>query len=815
MLGIPTIFQAATSADTEKIEIEQLLGALDISDDFDIDTTDQSRVFNVKDYLPTWLVDEHDNGNTLFVKFMQYYYDWLYNPEISNIYNNRVFDFIDIEKIIDPMVTTALNSHVPGLADIFANHNYTPKVANVRKFLKNIKRDIYQRKGTPSSASILFGTLFSEVSSVNVPVTEGPSYSTNLATIAPRIMTGRACITVFGDSINNAGTETGNMRHGFIREWTPDYWRGICIVVSPGNRRDNRWTIQDFASTNSDGSPNSACSNPVREPPRCVGSGCVDPPDDGTIGGVRDNEINGTPDHSTSPPISDGIYEGLRNDIDPDLDGVASAPNSLVQLTVNNDIALPILGGGNPQDSHVNGSRFFSIGKADTFPPSTDTNGDGVPNEGDDDFAQSWPVPTNGFFVGNEQNQSSSGDEDTAPFYHSSDFKLKSLIYAVDDQQIGYMYRQIQQGNSGQTVNQRVLLAGWNTDVLDIGHSGIPVDTADGGIQGSLSGKISVYYEGQFEGAAQGLNRPRLQVKSLYLCDETIDGLALDYLGAGGWQSGNHAADNDKWNNGDANNGVPFLNIAGVNGLDNGPRSGRGWYSDESMQQSFNLIGTNIAMIWIGQNDGAMFRHRIEDMIHRIRKNAVAAIPEVVYLNDDSGPITNFQIIIITPYETQNEPAGGEAGFFAQMEALHKSLAEQNSDVSHINLYRKIRDDLGDFAAWGNEQNEAGDSLSIHLKDGVHPTRFGAREFARMIWDIISDAATPGAVDDGVVINTTEPILNDDDDPSNVGQALCEDIFREFIEPAGFKIRVRVEESTSSSQSVHDDDKDLAEYNLS
>ena len=120
MLGIPTIFQEATSADTEKIEIEQLISALNLQDAFEvIEDTDQPRVFNVKDYLPTWLVDDHDNGNTLFVKFMQYYYDWLYNPEESNIYNNRVFDFIDIEKIVDPIITTALNSHIPGLVDIF------------------------------------------------------------------------------------------------------------------------------------------------------------------------------------------------------------------------------------------------------------------------------------------------------------------------------------------------------------------------------------------------------------------------------------------------------------------------------------------------------------------------------------------------------------------------------------------------------------------------------------------------------------------------------------------------------------------------
>ena len=241
MIGIPTIFQAATSADTEKIEIEQLLGALDITDAFDIETTingkPQPRVFNVKDYLPTWLVDEHDNGNTLFVKFMQYYYDWLYNPEISNIYNNRVFDFIDIEKIIDPMVTTALNSHVPGLAAIFETYGYKPHLENVKSLIKNIKRDIYQRKGTSRSVSLLFGVLFPEVESAGYWTDDVGVGSININLKDIAVVTGSDGEPPSSGDLDPQGA-TAAMITDIFREFIEPAGLEVLLTISAGSPLD-------------------------------------------------------------------------------------------------------------------------------------------------------------------------------------------------------------------------------------------------------------------------------------------------------------------------------------------------------------------------------------------------------------------------------------------------------------------------------------------------------------------------------------------------------------------------------------------------
>ena len=139
----------------------------------------------------------------------------------------------------------------------FESYGYKPHLENVKSLIKNIKRDIYQRKGTANSASMLFGALFPEVESVSVGNSNGvafndDTYYTNLSELADIMIHQKACITVFGDSINNPGTGTGNMRHGYIREWKPNYWRGIVMHPSSGNRYDSRFWLTDLTG-NPDG----------------------------------------------------------------------------------------------------------------------------------------------------------------------------------------------------------------------------------------------------------------------------------------------------------------------------------------------------------------------------------------------------------------------------------------------------------------------------------------------------------------------------------------------------------------------------------
>lgn len=126
------------------------------------------RVFDVKNYLPSWLIQEDIEDKTLLVKFLQHYFDWYYCPVLSNLYSIDLFNYIDPKNYDENVYLSALNSHLPGISDIFLKYNYTPDLENVKNIITNIKHKVYQRKGTPSAVNILFTSLFDDISNVNV-----------------------------------------------------------------------------------------------------------------------------------------------------------------------------------------------------------------------------------------------------------------------------------------------------------------------------------------------------------------------------------------------------------------------------------------------------------------------------------------------------------------------------------------------------------------------------------------------------------------------------------------------------------------------
>mgnify|MGYP003648899626 CR=1 FL=1 len=812
MLSIPTIFQAATSADTEKIEIEQLLGASDTTDAFDAETVingkPQPRVFNVKDYLPTWLVDEHDNGNTLFVKFMQYYYDWLYNPEESNIYNNRVFDFIDIEKIVDPIITTrdgsvlpptkilttALNSHVPGLAAIFESYEYKPHLENVKSLIKNIKRDIYQRKGTPNSASILFGTLFPEVESVTIGAGQGvgsTDYSTNLGPLASTILREKACITVFGDSINSPGT-FGFMRHGYIREWRPAYWRGISPHISGGNKHDNGFWIK---STNSQGAVHYTSTN------------------------------NPSPDHSENsefePPGNYGGAELMRNFPD-SVSGYVSSANSF---------ALVKLTGTPPTANFDNNRRIFVVEANDTVPainpfcsdncehedcdgtqptnlgggPECDRSNleeiNGNPAFDPDDVDGIGPDDESNFkfLVGTEQNNDAGGDGDDIPFRQSTNLKMKTLIINAGDADTFIDIRARQTGSVPSHPSQPTI-------PIDAAVDGVGVPTLvetdiSWGVQPSLArvGHEARLLQASFYFGVGSQTNDTIHINKIYICDETIPGLALDYLGSGGWRTKNHSAPTV--------DDAPFLDIAGTSS------SGRGWYSNESLQQSLKMLDTNIAMIWIGQNDDnaqgidpndpdsrSFYENNIEDLILRIRTAA------------DAIDLTHPKILLISTYITSNDDGNRATKDF--MADIHKQFALNDPDVSHINLHHKIIVEHGQYDEWS-------DDLLADEVSPTHPSLRGAKVFAAHMWQIIRDAEANEESEDSnpndLHINLKDNVILTGSDGVELSSEnttdMITDIFREFIEPAGLKLPLII--SAVSTLDEETEDQSDEDFNAS
>ena len=127
-----------------------------------------SRVFDVTNFLPRWLTDEDLNGDTLMVKFLQYYYDWYYCSSSSGIYANEIFDYIDPLNYNENVYLDGLNTYFPGIKTILNESPDYPELNlnNVKQLILGVKPEVLQRKGTEAALNIFFGTLFDEIVSV-------------------------------------------------------------------------------------------------------------------------------------------------------------------------------------------------------------------------------------------------------------------------------------------------------------------------------------------------------------------------------------------------------------------------------------------------------------------------------------------------------------------------------------------------------------------------------------------------------------------------------------------------------------------------
>jgi len=164
MLDITSILQPANDVTDTPIDVFNSFGPLDIPDDLLESLRSCSTPFNVEDYIASWIVDEHDNGNTNLVKFLQYYYNWLYCPEISGLYTENINQLQDIENLSDLTRQAFINSFVPQI-DFTSLNLSNIELINI---LKNFKRDIVARKGTAQGIALFFSKFFPEVDTVTI-----------------------------------------------------------------------------------------------------------------------------------------------------------------------------------------------------------------------------------------------------------------------------------------------------------------------------------------------------------------------------------------------------------------------------------------------------------------------------------------------------------------------------------------------------------------------------------------------------------------------------------------------------------------------
>jgi len=120
--------------------------------------------FKVINHVPSWLATDSKDNNTLLVKFLQYYYDWLYSSKDSGLYVDDYIDLMDIDNITEETKDAFVSSFIPDI-DV---DGLDLTVEQVKDVLRAVKTNIFQKKGTQEALATLFTKIFPEIQSVGV-----------------------------------------------------------------------------------------------------------------------------------------------------------------------------------------------------------------------------------------------------------------------------------------------------------------------------------------------------------------------------------------------------------------------------------------------------------------------------------------------------------------------------------------------------------------------------------------------------------------------------------------------------------------------
>jgi hypothetical protein len=129
-----------------------------------------SSLHDITKYIPLWVVyekQELENGSSTQISifdFLQKYYDWLYcdNSSGSQYYlSSNLLDLIDIEKTKTNFYEKFAKNYADGF-DVKLIQGTNPAVTNESfiSFIKNIRKNIHQRKTTIEAIKYFFLVLF-------------------------------------------------------------------------------------------------------------------------------------------------------------------------------------------------------------------------------------------------------------------------------------------------------------------------------------------------------------------------------------------------------------------------------------------------------------------------------------------------------------------------------------------------------------------------------------------------------------------------------------------------------------------------------
>ena len=127
-------------------------------------------VVDVKHLFPLWILDRHSetsNVNSFMIDFVQSYYDWLYSSQGYGFGRYEIgtipfLKLIDIDQTPREYLKHFTFTYAPGFNNqqIFQFSGSGTSSEFIRNFIKGIRDNFYQKKGTESSYEYFFRTLY-------------------------------------------------------------------------------------------------------------------------------------------------------------------------------------------------------------------------------------------------------------------------------------------------------------------------------------------------------------------------------------------------------------------------------------------------------------------------------------------------------------------------------------------------------------------------------------------------------------------------------------------------------------------------------
>ena len=228
---IPSISNPQT---TPRNQIEQISSIVDDLNSL-VFGIDCQKNYNISDQIPLWVVYEKnerikDGENPVSVfDFIQKYYDWLYCDNTNGAQyelSAPLLDLIDIDKTKSSFLQRLAQIYASGFDPKYLETNGGPiSEENLRKFLKNIKTNVYLKKTTEDSIRYFFISLFGldeEDISIEVPkriilrLNGGKFFDTNFSFLSGGTGDYLQTNALSGSYLNGSRIQDGN----WIQDWS-------------------------------------------------------------------------------------------------------------------------------------------------------------------------------------------------------------------------------------------------------------------------------------------------------------------------------------------------------------------------------------------------------------------------------------------------------------------------------------------------------------------------------------------------------------------------------------------------------------------